>query len=110
MESPKIVIIAGPNGADNFAFETTLSGLGYLRRIREWRLAGYHVSLFFLSRPSADLAIARVAERVSTTMPATSLSFLNGAKQHESGSSRPGEGQGSPIVVDRHSTSGSGRS
>lgn len=49
---------------DNFAFETTLSGLGYLRRIREWRLAGYHVSLFFLSLPSADLAIARVAERV----------------------------------------------
>jgi predicted ABC-type ATPase len=64
MESPKSVIIAGPNGADNFAFETTLSGLGYLRRIREWRLAGYHVSLFFLSLPSADLAIARVAERV----------------------------------------------
>jgi predicted ABC-type ATPase len=49
---------------DNFAFETTLSGLGYLRRIREWRRSGYHVSLFFLSLPSVDLAIARVAERV----------------------------------------------
>jgi predicted ABC-type ATPase len=49
---------------DNFAFETTLSGLGYLRRIRDWRRCGYHVSLFFLSLPSVDLAIARVAERI----------------------------------------------
>jgi predicted ABC-type ATPase len=31
----------------SFAFETTLSGLSYLSRIREWRAKGYHVSLFF---------------------------------------------------------------
>lgn len=49
---------------DSFAFETTLAGLGYLRHIREWRRLGYHVSLFFLALPSADLAVARVAERV----------------------------------------------
>lgn len=49
---------------ESFAFETTLSGLGYLRHIREWRAAGYHLSLFFLALPDADLAIARVAERV----------------------------------------------
>jgi predicted ABC-type ATPase len=32
---------------ESFAFETTLSGLSYLSRIREWRAKGYHVSLFF---------------------------------------------------------------
>ncbi|MEZ5383932.1 MAG: zeta toxin family protein [Prosthecobacter sp.] len=49
---------------ESFAFETTLSGLSYLARIREWREQGYHVSLFFLSLPDAETAIARVAERV----------------------------------------------
>lgn len=49
---------------DSFAFETTLSGLGYLRQIRQWRDQGYHVSLFFLKLPDAKTAIERVAERV----------------------------------------------
>jgi predicted ABC-type ATPase len=49
---------------ESFAFETTLSGLSYLARIRQWRLQGYHVSLFFLCLPDAETAIARVAERV----------------------------------------------
>ena len=49
---------------DSFAFETTLSGLGYLRHIRAWRAAGYHVRLLFLSLPSVELAIERVALRV----------------------------------------------
>lgn len=49
---------------ESFAFETTLSGLGYLKHIRQWRNRGYHVSLFFLSLPTVELAIARVAERV----------------------------------------------
>lgn len=49
---------------ESFAFETTLSGLGYLRHIAEWRKSGYHVSLFFLALPTAELAVARVAERV----------------------------------------------
>ncbi len=49
---------------ESFAFETTLSGVAYLRHIREWQQAGYHVSLFFLGLPSAEVAIARVAERV----------------------------------------------
>ena len=48
---------------ENFAFETTLAGLGYLRHIRAWRRLGYHVSLFFLTLPSVEFAIARVAER-----------------------------------------------
>lgn len=29
-----------------------------------WRASGYHVSLIFLSLPDAEIAIARVAERV----------------------------------------------
>ena len=49
---------------ESFAFETTLSGLSYVFHIREWRALGYHVSLFFLSLPDAETAIARVAERV----------------------------------------------
>lgn len=49
---------------ESFAFETTLSGLGYLRHIAQWRAMDYHVSLFFLMLPSAEAAIARVAERV----------------------------------------------
>jgi predicted ABC-type ATPase len=48
----------------SFAFETTLAGLGYLAHIKQWRAQGYHVSLFFLSLPDAEVAIARVAERV----------------------------------------------
>jgi len=49
---------------DDFAFETTLSGLGYLRQIERWRAKGYQISLFFLTLPNAETAIARVAERV----------------------------------------------
>jgi predicted ABC-type ATPase len=49
---------------ESFAFETTLSGLHYLVRIRQWQEQGYHVSLFFLYLPDVETAIARVAERV----------------------------------------------
>jgi predicted ABC-type ATPase len=49
---------------ESFAFETTLSGLGYLRRIGAWRAVNYHVSLLFLSLPTVEMALARVAERV----------------------------------------------
>jgi predicted ABC-type ATPase len=49
---------------ESFAFETTLSGLTYLRHIAVWRKQGYRVSLYFLSLPSVETAIARVASRV----------------------------------------------
>lgn len=49
---------------ENFAFETTLAGRGYARQIPHWRQMGYRVELFFLSLPSADMAVQRVAERV----------------------------------------------
>ena len=50
---------------ESFAFETTLSGRNYAQHIPHWRRAGYHVKLIFLSLPSADLAVARVAARVA---------------------------------------------
>lgn len=49
----------------SFAFETTLSGRHYARMIPDWRTAGFHVKLIFLSLPSVNLAIARVAARVA---------------------------------------------
>ncbi len=49
---------------ESFAFETTLSGLGYLRHIAGWRAQGYRVSLFFMTLPNVEIAIARVAARV----------------------------------------------
>jgi len=52
------------NHGESFAFETTLSGLGYLRHITQWRSQNFHISLFFLMLPDAETAIARVAERV----------------------------------------------
>ncbi|HEX7154386.1 MAG TPA: AAA family ATPase [Thermoanaerobaculia bacterium] len=48
----------------SFAFETTLSGHTYLRRIEEWRALGFVVELIFLSLRSPEAAIARVAMRV----------------------------------------------
>ena len=49
---------------ESFAFETTLSGLGYARLIPRWQDAGYGVKLIFLSLPTPELAIPRVAVRV----------------------------------------------
>lgn len=49
---------------ESFAFETTLSGHGYLRQIRQWQARGYRVSLYFLQLPNAETAMARMAERV----------------------------------------------
>ena len=50
---------------DSFAFETTLSGLRYIRLIPSWRRSGYHVKLIFISLATPELAIARVAARVA---------------------------------------------
>ncbi len=49
----------------SFAFETTLSGRAYLRRVIRWRELGYKVTLYFLSLPTADEAVKRVRLRVA---------------------------------------------
>ena len=48
----------------DFGFETTLAGRAYARLIQRLTATGYRVKLFFLWLPSADLAVARVANRV----------------------------------------------
>jgi predicted ABC-type ATPase len=49
----------------SFAFETTAAGLHYLKIIQQAKAAGYQVHLIFLWLPNAEMAIRRVAQRVS---------------------------------------------
>ncbi len=48
----------------DFAFETTLAGRTYVTWLRSLREAGYFVQLYYFWLPNADLAVARVAQRV----------------------------------------------
>lgn len=50
---------------ESFAFETTLSGKLYASKIPNWQSLGYLVKLMYLSLPSANIAVARVAARVA---------------------------------------------
>lgn len=49
---------------EDFSFETTLSGRTYVHLLEGMKAEGYRVYLFFLWLPSAELAVARVANRV----------------------------------------------
>ena len=49
---------------EDFAFESTLSGLNYAARLRRWRIAGYRIEIVFLRLVSPQLAQRRIAERV----------------------------------------------
>ncbi|MCX7110378.1 MAG: zeta toxin family protein [Proteobacteria bacterium] len=49
----------------DFAFETTLSGRGYLRLIQRLRATGWRVELLYLALPKMEMSILRVAERVA---------------------------------------------
>ena len=49
----------------DFAFETTLASRSFAPWMRGLRMSGYDLHLFFLWLSSADLAIARVADRVA---------------------------------------------
>ena len=50
---------------EDFAFETTLSGFGYLPKILRWRENNWIVVLYYLYIPSAEFSLQRVKERVS---------------------------------------------
>ena len=52
------------NHGRSFAFETTLAGLGFVRRIRQWRQDGYVVKLIYLPLATPEEAIRRVKQRV----------------------------------------------
>ncbi len=48
----------------DFAFETTLASRSFAPRLKRLRRSGYRSHLAFLSLPTPDAAVARVAERV----------------------------------------------
>jgi len=48
----------------DFAFESTLSGLSYIHRIKQWKAAGYRIEISYLRLPSPQLAIFRIAARI----------------------------------------------
>lgn len=48
----------------SFAFETTLSGRGYLARLRLWKTWGYRIEMVYLQIASPALALRRIADRV----------------------------------------------
>ena len=48
----------------DFAWESTLSGLTYARRIHELKQLGYHVEIIYLQLASPQLALRRIAGRV----------------------------------------------
>jgi predicted ABC-type ATPase len=50
---------------ESFSFETTLSGKGYVKKIKEWKNQGYEIIIYFLKLPSAEFAIERVKLRVA---------------------------------------------
>jgi predicted ABC-type ATPase len=49
----------------DFGFETTLSGRTYVKLLTDMKANGYHVELFFLWLPTADMAVDRVENRVA---------------------------------------------
>jgi predicted ABC-type ATPase len=48
----------------DFGFETTLSGRSYVRMLSDMKADGYRIVLFFLWLPNADMAVARVRNRL----------------------------------------------
>jgi predicted ABC-type ATPase len=50
---------------EDFAFETTLAGRGYLKLVRRLRAEGWRVELIYLALPSMEMSKLRVAERVA---------------------------------------------
>jgi predicted ABC-type ATPase len=48
----------------DFAFETTLSGLTYVHRLKSWKRAGYRIDIVYLKLSSSRLALRRIAGRV----------------------------------------------
>lgn len=49
----------------DFAFETTLAGKTYINLFAQLKREGYKLHLFFLWIPDAELAIARIKDRVA---------------------------------------------
>jgi len=50
----------------DFAFETTLSGITYVDRLRKWKANGYRIEMVFLKLDSVELALKRIELRVKS--------------------------------------------
>jgi predicted ABC-type ATPase len=48
----------------DFAFESTLAGRGYVSRLKELKRAGYHIEIVFLRVASSGLVLKRISARV----------------------------------------------
>lgn len=48
----------------DFAFESTLSGITYVARLKRWRAIGYRVEIVYLRLSSPRLALRRITARV----------------------------------------------
>jgi predicted ABC-type ATPase len=48
----------------DFAFESTLSGVAYVPKLKRWKAAGYRVEIVYLSLRSPSIALRRIAARV----------------------------------------------
>ncbi len=73
------------NEKQDFAFETTLASRTFAPKIIDWKKAGYHFYLIFLFLDSAELAIARVEERIKIgghSVPEKTIRrrYINGLK------------------------------
>lgn len=53
------------NARQSFAIETTLAGVRLAQHLSELRISGYRIHMFYLWLPSADIAVARVNQRVA---------------------------------------------
>ena len=51
-------------GGTAFAFESTLSGVAYVSRLKRWRAAGYRIEIIYLALRSPRIALRRIAGRV----------------------------------------------
>jgi predicted ABC-type ATPase len=51
------------SGAD-FAFESTLSGLTYVARLKKWKARGYRIEIFYLKLAEVRISLERIAARV----------------------------------------------
>jgi predicted ABC-type ATPase len=49
----------------SFMFETTLASLTYVRKVKQWREAGYRIALVYLRLPNVGMSIERVRRRVA---------------------------------------------
>ena len=48
----------------DFAFESTLSGRGYVSRMEQWKEAGYRIEIIYLSLSFPEIALRRIEFRV----------------------------------------------